>query len=68
MGNAVVIKAVGVSYHNEIGVEKEGHKAFVRYQKSAIICIDVEHCNVKEVEVEKEEHKAFIYDQSGSYG
>lgn len=35
MGNSVGVKAVGVCYHNGIGVGKEGHKAFVYYQKSA---------------------------------
>ena len=36
MGNAVGNKAVGVCYYNEIGVAKEGHKAFVCYQRFAV--------------------------------
>ncbi|KAF0529897.1 calmodulin-dependent protein kinase [Gigaspora margarita] len=63
--------SLGYNYQNGIGVEKDEHKAFFYYQKSADMgdaqgTRGVGYCYQNGIGVEKDEHKAFIYYQKAA--
>ncbi|RIB29340.1 hypothetical protein C2G38_1166656 [Gigaspora rosea] len=71
MGDASGTYNVVDCYSNGIGVEKDKHKAFVYYQKSAEMghangTYNVGDCYYKGIGVEKDEYKAFIYCQKSA--
>ncbi|RIB00225.1 hypothetical protein C2G38_2235094 [Gigaspora rosea] len=62
---------LGYNYQHGIEVEKDEHKAFVYYQKSADIgnakgIYQVGECYYYGTGVEKDEHKIFIYYQKSA--
>ncbi|RIB26852.1 hypothetical protein C2G38_2263229 [Gigaspora rosea] len=64
-------KKIGLCYENGVGVEKDEHKAFIYYQKSAEMGYvngihDIGYCYLYGVGVEKDEHKAFFYFQKSA--
>src|SRR5436190_1774111 len=67
--NSTQLNDLGYNYQH--GVEKDEHKAFIYYQKSADMghadgTYKVSYCYEDGIGVEKDEHKAFIYYQKSA--